>query len=159
MNPDLSFSKACALFSISYGFSNFRTTKVYIAITHKNIHKQSRILSFLKRMASKKQLHWKDMSISSELLTSWYIPALALTWTKSSFCFIYLFFNWRIIALQNLFVFCQTATGISHRCSTYVPSLPSPSPPHPSRLIQSPCLSFLSHAADSHWLSVLHMVM
>ena len=37
-------------------------------------------------------------------------------------------------------------------------SLPSPSPSHPSRLIQSPCLSFLSHMANSHWLSILHMI-
>ena len=35
----------------------------------------------------------------------------------------------------------------------------SPSPSHHSRLIQSPCLSFLSHTANSHWLSILHMVM
>ena len=32
-------------------------------------------------------------------------------------------------------------------------SLPSLSASHPSRLIQSPCLSFLSHTANSHWLS------
>ena len=28
-----------------------------------------------------------------------------------------------------------------------------------SRLIQSPCVSFLSHPANSHWQSILHMVM
>ena len=28
---------------------------------------------------------------------------------------LYLFFNWRIIALQNFVVFCQTSTRISHR--------------------------------------------
>ena len=33
-----------------------------------------------------------------------------------------LFFNWRIIALQNFVVFCQTSTWISHRY-TYIPSL------------------------------------
>ena len=37
-------------------------------------------------------------------------------------------------------------------------SLPSPSPSHCSRLIQSPCLSFLRHTANSCWLSILHMV-
>ena len=37
-------------------------------------------------------------------------------------------------------------------------SLPSPSPFHQSRLLQSPCLSSLSHIANSHWLSVLHVV-
>ena len=70
---------------------------------------------------------------------------------------IYLFFNWRIIALQNFVVFCQTSTQISHRC-TYIPSLPSPFPSHPSMLIQSPCLSFLSHVANSHCWSPLSEV-
>ena len=36
--------------------------------------------------------------------------------------FFNLFLNWRIIALQNLVVFCHTSTWISHGC-TYVPSL------------------------------------
>ena len=71
------------------------------------------------------------------------------------------FFYWRIIALQNFAVFCQTSKWISYRY-TYIPCLlklsPSPSPSHPSRLIQSPCLSFLSHTASSHWPSILHMV-
>ena len=31
-------------------------------------------------------------------------------------------FNWRIIALQNFVVFCQTSTWINHRY-TYIPSL------------------------------------
>ena len=31
-------------------------------------------------------------------------------------------------------------------------TLPSPSPSHPSRWIQSPCLSFQSHTANSPWL-------
>ena len=48
---------------------------------------------------------------------------------------------------------------ISHRY-TYIPSLwtslPAPSPSHPSRLIQSPCLSFLSHTANSRWLSLTY---
>ena len=37
-------------------------------------------------------------------------------------------------------------------------SLPSPSPSHPSRLIQSLCLSFLSYTTNSRLLSILHMV-
>ena len=56
---------------------------------------------------------------------------------------LFFFFNWWIIALQNFMVFCQTSTRISHSC-THVPSLPSPSPSHPSRWSQSPCLSSLS---------------
>ena len=61
-----------------------------------------------------------------------------------------LFFNWRIIALQNCVVFCQTSTWIGHRY-THIPSLlnlpPITPTSHPSRLIQSPCLSFLRHKA------------
>ena len=73
------------------------------------------------------------------------------------------FFNWRIIALQNFVVFCQISPWISHRY-TYVPSLLNFSPislciPPPFRLLQSPCLSSLSPAANSPCLSVLHMVM
>jgi len=77
--------------------------------------------------------------------------------------YLYLFlnfiFHWAIIALHYCIGFCHTSTCISHRY-TYVPSLlklplpPNPSPP--SRLSQSPSLSSLSHAPNSHWVSVLH---
>ena len=44
------------------------------------------------------------------------------------------------------------------RAPTYIPSLlnfpPISLPIPPSRLIQSPCSSFLSHTAHSHWLSI-----
>ena len=57
--------------------------------------------------------------------------------------------------------FCQISTWISHRYIN-VPSLLSLPPPlfpsHPSRWLQSPGLSSLSHTANSHWLSILHMV-
>ena len=87
----------------------------------------------------------------------------SIVWFYQTFFFlIYLFFNWRIIALQNFVVFCQTSTWVSHRY-TYIPSLlilpPISFPSHPSRLMQSPCLSFLSYTANSHWVSILHMVM
>ena len=36
--------------------------------------------------------------------------------------FFYLYFYWRIIALQNFVIFCQTSTWISHKY-TYIPSL------------------------------------
>ena len=35
-----------------------------------------------------------------------------------TFFFLIYFFNWRIIALQNFVVFCQTSTWISHRYTT-----------------------------------------
>ena len=75
----------------------------------------------------------------------------------SDFLKINLFSYWRIIALQNFVVFCQTSTWISHRYA-YIPLPFEPLPIPPSRLIQSPCLSFLSHIANSRWLSILHMV-
>ena len=43
--------------------------------------------------------------------TSWELGILCLF-----FFLMYLFFNWRIIALQNFVVFCQTSTWISHSC-------------------------------------------
>jgi len=66
-------------------------------------------------------------------------------------CVCYFIFNWRIIALQNFVVFCETSTWISHRY-IYAPSLlnfppislPIP-PPHLSRLTQSTSLSSLRH--------------
>ena len=67
------------------------------------------------------------------------------------------FFFLKIITLQNFVFSSQTSTWISHTY-TYIPSLfklpLSPTLTHPSRLIQSPCLSFLSHTANSHWLSI-----
>ena len=73
-------------------------------------------------------------------------------------------FNWRIVALQNFVVFCQTSTWINHRLIG-IPisplswtSLPSSSPPHPSRLIKSPSLCFLRHRANSHWPYISPMV-
>ena len=70
-------------------------------------------------------------------------------------------FNWRMNALQYCFVFCHPLTWINHRY-TYVPSfvnLPRTSYIfHPSRLLQRPGLSSLSHTASFHWLSILHMI-
>ena len=60
-------------------------------------------------------------------------------------------FSWRITALQYCISFCHT--------STYVPSLLKlPPTSHPSRLLQSPVLNSLSHTANSHCLSILHIV-
>ena len=48
----------------------------------------------------------------------------------------------------------ESAIGI-HMSPPFWTSLPSPSLPLPSRLVQSPCLSSLRHSANSHWLSIL----
>ena len=52
----------------------------------------------------------------------------------------------------------EPAIGI-HISPPFWNSLPSLSPSHPSRWIQSPCLSFVSHTANSCSPSILHMVM
>ena len=73
---------------------------------------------------------------------------------------LFIFLNWRIIALQNFVVFCHTSTRISY---THVPSLPNlppiSHPAPPSRVSQSPCLGSLGHIAHSHWLYILHMAL
>ena len=51
----------------------------------------------------------------------------------------------------------ESAIGI-HMFPPSWRSLPSASPFHPSRLLQSPYLSSLNHTANFHWLSILHMV-
>ena len=70
-------------------------------------------------------------------------------------------FNWPIIALHYCVGFCLMPTWISLK-HTYVPSLlnlpPTSRPSHPSRLLQSPGMSSLSHRANSHWLSISHAV-
>ena len=62
------------------------------------------------------------------------IPTLLIWLTPCYHLFLFFFFNWRIIALQNFAVFCQTSTWISHRyiyiSHPFWPSLPSPSPSH-----------------------------
>ena len=55
----------------------------------------------------------------------------------------------------------QHKSAIGMSMSPPSPALPiplHPTPSHPSRLRQSPCLSSLRHAANSYWLSLLHMV-
>ena len=51
----------------------------------------------------------------------------------------------------------EAARGIHMFPSSWT-SLPPPIPSHPSRLSHSTSLSSLSHTANSHWLSILYMV-
>ena len=79
--------------------------------------------------------------ILEEMLSIFHYPEWCLLWVFYIYLFcmvlIYLFFNWRIITLQNFVVFGQPSTRISHRC-TYVPSLlnfpPISLPIHPTPL-------------------------
>ena len=92
-------------------------------------------------------------------------PELLLHWLFFYFSFFkkkIFIFNGGIIALQNSVVFCQTSTWISHRY-TYVPpllNLPSISLPTLPLLVDTePLCEFPEPTANSHWLSILHMVM
>ena len=75
--------------------------------------------------------------------------------------FFFLIFYW-IIVFQYCSGFCHASTWISHRY-TYSPSLlnlpPMSTPSHLCRLLHSVELNSLCHTANSHWLSILHMVM
>ena len=78
-------------------------------------------------------------------------------------CILYFFiFNWSIITLYSSDGFCHTSTWISHR-HTHVPSLwnltPTPSPFQPLGCYRALAWSSLHLTANSHWLSILHMVM
>ena len=66
--------------------------------------------------------------------------------------------TWRVIVLQYCVGFCHKSTCISHRY-TYIQSLLN-LPPHLTSLgcHRALGLSSLCHTANSHWLSVLHMV-
>ena len=50
------------------------------------------------------------------------VPVPPFKLPSAFFFLVNLFFNWRIIALQNFVVFCQTSTWVSHRY-TYITSL------------------------------------
>ena len=82
---------------------------------------------------------------------------------KASFFhnYVYLFLiNWWFlynIGLISVMHQHELTTGIPISPTSWI-SLPPPTFSHPSRLSQSPSLSFLSQIADSHWLSILHMV-
>ena len=71
------------------------------------------------------------------------------------------FFNWRILALRILLFSVkhkhESGIGVYMSPPSWTP-LWSPSPSHPSKLTQSPCLSSLRHTQNSHWLSILHTV-
>ena len=73
----------------------------------------------------------------------------------------FLYFNWRLIALQYCGGFCHTFTWISHGC-TFVPHPDPPShlPHHPipQGHPSAPALSTLSHALNLDWRSISHMI-
>ena len=75
--------------------------------------------------------------------------------------FLKFIFNWKTISLQYCVGFCHISLWISHSY-TYIPSLlniPSHLLLHPTSLgcHRAPGWA-LCHTANSHWLSILHMV-
>ena len=103
-----------------------------------------------------KEIYWTELFFCLATLIKDEKIIVAMILFKN-FLFI---FNWRIIALQYCVGFCHIWTWISQ---VYICLLPLEPPSnllsHPSRLSQSSGLSSLHHIANSHWLSILHMVM
>ena len=74
---------------------------------------------------------------------------------------VFIYFNWKIIALQCWvsFLLYNEWTVCIHILPPSWVSLPPSPPSYPSGLSQSTRLSSLHDTANSHWLSILHMVM
>ena len=91
----------------------------------------------------------------------YFTSLLRLLRSWQSFFYSFFFFNWRITLYRIVLVSAKhqhkSAIGIHLSPPSWI-SLPPPSPSHPTRLLQIPGLSSLSHTANSHWLSILHMV-
>ena len=90
-------------------------------------------------------------------------------WTQSLSLFIWVFNFSQVILLTILMLsrfshvrLCATLWTAAHQAplstgfsrQEYWSGLPFPSLAHPSRLLQSPSLSSLSHTANSHWLFI-----
>ena len=97
---------------------------LFIIITHKFPNKLSRSIMH--------KVHATSVNILSN--THHLAHNQVYPWFSLPIYFFFLnFFYWRVIALQNFVVFCQTSTRISHRY-TYIPSLLTslPLPTHPT---------------------------
>ena len=83
----------------------------------------------------------KSNKVLKRISNNWNIHMLLMgmpncTATLESSFFKLMYFNWQLFTLQYCGGFCHTSTWVSHGC-TCVPSIPLPSPPHPSGLSQS----------------------
>ena len=121
----------------------------------------------------------KPTSLSSPVLAGWlftncttleapscllYSPIQSLLYLlfSSVALFIYLFLieGWLLYSIMLVSTKHQHESAISLPMSLPTStSLPPSSPSHPSRLLPSLGLSSLSQTENSHWLSILHMVM
>ena len=92
---------------------------------------------------------------TSGLQKLWLLKPLKEISTSLCIFFINLYFNCRIIALQNFVVFCQTSTWISYRY-THVPSLFNlPRHPTPLGWYRVP-VEFPETYSNSHWLFYIY---
>ena len=83
----------------------------------------------------------KSNKVLKRIWNNWNIHMLLMgmpncTATLESSFFKLMYFNWQLFTLQYCGGFCHTSTWVSHGC-TCVPSIPLPSPPHPSGLSQN----------------------
>ena len=104
--------------------------------------------------------HWAERWSSVRFSPAWNQPVSGQD-SFLFFLFCFLFFIEKYLLYRILFSVKpqhETATGILISPPFWI-SFTSPSPSHSSRLIQNPCLSFLSHTANSCWLSILHMLL
>ena len=76
---------------------------------------------------------------------------------KKGILYHFLLFNWRRIAVECFVGFCCTTVWLSYQY-THTPSLLSLSPPTPSHPLGHHRAPSWAPCTDSHWLSVLHMV-
>ena len=102
----------------------------------------------------------QECPLEEEMATHSSVPAGIILWTKKPSGLQSMDSQRARHACTNEHInFCHTSTWISHSY-TYVLSLLSLSiASHLSRLSQNTELSPLKHTANSHWLSVSHMVM
>ena len=73
----------------------------------------------------------------------------------------FLNFNWWIITLQYCYGFCHTSTGIGqrHPCDpSFLNSSPTSLPTASLQVVTEHQLCALCHTSNSHWLSILRMV-
>ena len=88
------------------------------------------------------------------VLIFWSLPFLLIT--TNVFFFFYLYFNCRIIKYCD--GFCLILTWVWHRYIHMPPSSCSLLPPLSPGCHRALALGFQCHTANSHWPSVLHMV-
>ena len=120
------------------------------------------ILYYLTHQGSPRILEWVDYPLSSgssQLRNRTEISCFAgqffISWAIGEPLLIE---RWLLYSIVLVSAKHQHESAIGIPMSPPFSSLPPSSPSHPSRLLQSPHWSSLSHTANFHWLSILHTV-